>query len=292
MKKFITLFSFFIICLLLSFSRYISKITTNVIINFYLNVLPLLAPTIIFNNIFIYSGGVPSLLEKSNLSNKAKHNINKFTLIFLGLVSGTPALASMINTECTNTLSKKEAQNILNCFTSPSLPFLFALLNSTAISFYLKILIIALPLIIEFIVFIINDKNNEILYNPIYNNKDNIISKSITSSAHTIVLMSGSIIIFAIISAPLKLLFYDNLLYLLQGLIEFSYPLHILLTNTHPIQVIFSIIIISFSSLSLITQVKLISPLISLKKLIKKRLIITAIVTLICVILISFLNIQ
>ena len=293
MKKLISLIIFIAICLLLICSKRISQITTDVITNFYIRVLPLLAPTILLNYIFIYSGGVNNIIYDLKLNNVTKHKINKYALIALGLISGTPSLASMLNEELNKNLSKQEVQNILNCFTIPSLPFLIALINNCSWNIITKILIILIPLLVQFIIFFIDDykiKNDEI--KPIVQNNENIISKAIISTARTIILMSGAIILFSLISYPFDLFLKGNVLMLIKGLFEFSYPLSYLF-STYSIENLFFIIaIISFSSVSLLVQVKLIVPKISLKAIIKKRLIIATSSILLTTIMIFFLNIQ
>ncbi len=277
MKKILTVISFVAICLLLIFSKEISQITTNVIVNFYICVLPLLAPTILLNNIFINTGGIYNLLNTTNLKPTTKHNINKYFLIILGIISGTPSLASMLNEEVGQNLTKQEVQNILNCFTMPSLPFLIALINSCNWNNIVKTFIIVIPLSIQIIAFIINDQHNKVsLYNCPKESKDNsIISKAILSTAKTIVLMSGSIILFSLMALPFNYL-TESVSLLLKGLCEFSYPLSLLM-STYSLVNLFSVItIISFGSLSLLLQVKLIVPSLSFGNLIKKRLLITA----------------
>ena len=293
MKKAISLIVFIAICLLLIFSQQISQITTDVITNFYIKVLPLLAPTILLNYIFIYSGGINNIIYDLKLKDATKHKINKYALIVLGLISGTPSLASMLNEEIDHTLSKDEVQNILNCFTVPSLPFLLALINSCGWNIAMKILVIAIPFCIQFIMFFICDykiKNSDTKL--IVKSETNIISKAIISTTKTIILMSGSIILFSLISYPLSLFLSGSILILAKGIFEFSYPLSYLFSSYSRENLFFIIGIISFSSISLLTQVKLLVPKISLKDIIKKRLIITASSILITLILIFFLNIQ
>ncbi|MCH5179768.1 MAG: hypothetical protein J1F32_00940 [Erysipelotrichales bacterium] len=293
MKKAISLIIFIAICLLLIFSKQISQITTDVIVNFYIKVLPLLAPTILLNYIFIYSGGISNIIYDVKLKDATKHKINKYSLIVLGLISGTPSLASMINEELDKSLTKKEVQNILNCFTVPSLPFLIALINSCSFNNISKILVIAIPFSIQFILFFINDqkiKSDHISFNAPKN--ENIISKAILSTARTIVLMSGSIILFSLVSYPFELFLKGNVLMLIKGLMEFSYPLSYLFSTYSIENLSFIIAIISFSSVSLLVQVKLIAPKVSFKEILKKRLIITALSLLLTTFVIFFLNIR
>ncbi|MCH5172423.1 MAG: hypothetical protein J1F31_06325 [Erysipelotrichales bacterium] len=199
----------------------------------------------------------------------------------------------MLNEEIDHTLSKDEVQNILNCFTVPSLPFLLALINSCGWNIAMKILVIAIPFCIQFIMFFICDykiKNSDTKL--IVKSETNIISKAIISTTKTIILMSGSIILFSLISYPLSLFLSGSILILAKGIFEFSYPLSYLFSSYSRENLFFIIGIISFSSISLLTQVKLLVPKISLKDIIKKRLIITASSILITLILIFFLNIQ
>ena len=292
MKKAIALVTFFSICLLLIFSKQISKITTDVIINFYMKVLPLLAPTMLLNYIFIYSGGMSSLIYDLKLKPITKHKINKYALIILGIISGTPSLASMLNEEIDKSLTKDEVQNILNCFTMPSLPFLIALINGCDWNTTAKIIVIIIPFTIQFIVYFITSYKSKCNYSEInISCKKNIISNAILSTAKTIVLMSGSIIFFSLMSYPFNLFFKGNVLMLVKGLFEFSYPLNYFFSTYSSENIFYIIIIVSFSSVSLLAQVKLIVPNISLKEILKKRLIITAF-SLILITLFFYLNIQ
>lgn len=277
MKKVQLLIILFTICLLLIFSKNVSLITTNVMQNFIINIIPTLAPIMILINIFTYSGGFLALFNSNSLSPKTKHLINTLGLIVIGVLSGTPALANILKEEKGKSLSKKESDLIMSSFVMPSFPFLLAIaINSDWV--ITKKILLFIPLIINIFLFLLSYKKEFLNYEVLKQNTniDNIMSKAIITTAQSLILMLGSIILFSLLGEFIayKCPLPYNLL--LHGLIEFSYPLNILLKSNILINLYFAVLVIAFSSLSLIIQVKLLYKDISIIEVIKKRLIVTA----------------
>lgn len=277
MKKVQLLIILFTICLLLIFSKNVSLITTNVMQNFIINIIPTLAPIMILINIFTYSGGFLALFNSNSLSPKTKHLINTLGLIVIGVLSGTPALANILKEEKGKSLSKKESDLIMSSFVMPSFPFLLAIaINSDWV--ITKKILLFVPLIINIFLFLLSYKKEFLNYEVLKQNTniDNIMSKAIITTAQSLILMLGSIILFSLLGEFIayKCPLPYNLL--LHGLIEFSYPLNILLKSNILINLYFAVLVIAFSSLSLIIQVKLLYKDISITEVIKKRLIVTA----------------
>lgn len=277
MKKVQLLIILFTICLLLIFSKNVSLITTNVMQNFIINIIPTLAPIMILINIFTYSGGFLALFNSNKLSPKTKHLINTLGLIVIGVLSGTPALANILKEEKGKSLSKKESDLIMSSFVMPSFPFLLAIAINSDWVINKKILLFV-PLIINIFLFLLSYKKEFLNYEVLKQNTniDNIMSKAIITTTQSLILMLGSIILFSLLGEFIayKCPLPYNLL--LHGLIEFSYPLNILLKSNILINLYFAVLVIAFSSLSLIIQVKLLYKDISITEVIKKRLIVTA----------------
>lgn len=277
MKKVQLLIILFTICLLLIFSKNVSLITTNVMQNFIINIIPTLAPIMILINIFTYSGGFLALFNSNSLSPKTKHLINTLGIIVIGVLSGTPALANILKEEKGKSLSKEESDLIMSSFVMPSFPFLLAIaINSDSV--INKKILLFVPLIINIFLFLLSYKKEFLNYEILKQNTniDNIMSKAIITTAQSLILMLGSIILFSLLGEFISYKCPSPYKYLLHGLIEFSYPLNILLKSNILINLYFAVLIIAFSSLSLIIQVKLLYKDISITEVIKKRLIVTA----------------
>lgn len=277
MKKVQLLIILFTICLLLIFSKNVSLITTNVMQNFIINIIPTLAPIMILINIFTYSGGFLALFNSNKLSSQAKHLINTLGIIVIGVLSGTPALANILKEEKNKSFSKEENDLIMSSFVMPSFPFLLAIAINSDWVINKKILLFV-PLIINIFLFLLSYKKEFLNYEVLKQNTniDNIMSKAIITTAQSLILMLGSIVLFSLLGEFISYKCPSPYKFLLHGLIEFSYPLNILLKSNILINLYFAVLIIAFSSLSLIIQVKLLYKDISIIEVIKKRLIVTA----------------
>lgn len=277
MKKVQLLIILFTICLLLIFSKNVFLITTNVMQNFVINIIPTLAPIMILVNIFTYSGGFLALFNSNKLSSQAKHLINTLGIIVIGVISGTPALANILKEEKNKSFSKEENDLIMSSFVMPSFPFLLAIAINSDWVINKKILLFV-PLIINIFLFLLSYKKEFLNYEVLKQNTniDNIMSKAIITTAQSLILMLGSIVLFSLLGEFISYKCPSPYKFLLHGLIEFSYPLNILLKSNILINLYFAVLIIAFSSLSLIIQVKLLYKDISIIEVIKKRLIVTA----------------
>ncbi len=277
MKKVQLLIILFTICLLLIFSKNVSLITTNVMQNFIINIIPTLAPIMILVNIFTYSGGFLALFNSNKLSSQAKHLINTLGIIVIGVLSGTPALANILKEEKNKSFSKEENDLIMSSFVMPSFPFLLAIAINSDWVINKKILLFV-PLIINIFLFLLSYKKEFLNYEVLKQNTniDNIMSKAIITTAQSLILMLGTIALFSLLGVFISYKCPSPYKFLLHGLIEFSYPLNILLKSNILINLYFAVLIIAFSSLSLIIQVKLLYKDISIIEVIKKRLIVTA----------------
>lgn len=277
MKKVQLLIILFTICLLLIYSKNVSLITTNVMQNFIINIIPTLAPIMILVNIFTYSGGFLALFNSNKLSSQAKHLINTLGIIVIGVLSGTPALANILKEEKNKSFSKEENDLIMSSFVMPSFPFLLAMAINSDWVINKKILLFV-PLIINIFLFLLSYKKEFLNYEVLKQNTniDNIMSKAIITTAQSLILMLGTIALFSLLGDFISYKCPSPYKFLLHGLIEFSYPLNILLKSNILINLYFAVLIIAFSSLSLIIQVKLLYKDISIIEVIKKRLIVTA----------------
>ena len=278
MKKISIVLFISLLGVILIMSKDTNKTVVNVLASFTINVLPTLAPALLINNLISFSGGISELLSKS----KNSYHINIIYLIITGLISGTPALATQVNNETNKSISLNDAQLILECFSFPSLPFIIALVNIS--DWHKKYLYLAIltPLILSILYFLYKYKQNNHLIDTsyTYKNTDNVLAKAILVTFKSIVLMSGSIMLFSLFLIPLSSLIPSPYIYYVQGILEFSYPLTYLFCNFTKLNCLLVTFIISFSSISLVMQIHLLAKEINIISIIKKRLILAALSTL------------
>ena len=124
MKTLKKLFPFVFLLILIIFSSISSLVFIKVqalFETFFFSLIPLLAPTILFDCLFVNSGGLDTLCE---LCNHKSNLFLKIIIIIIGIIGGSASLAFYINHLIKRKiLSIKEGQLILNYFFLPSLPF-------------------------------------------------------------------------------------------------------------------------------------------------------------------------
>ncbi|MGM9858249.1 MAG: hypothetical protein ACI311_03260 [Bacilli bacterium] len=294
MKTLKKLFPFVFLVILIIFSSISSLIFVKVqhlFETFFFSLIPLLAPTILFDCLFVNSGGLDTLCEIC----KNKSNIFiKIIILIIGIIGGSASLSFYINYLIKrNILTIKEGQSMLNHFFLPSLPFVINIIL-VKLEGYLKILFVLLLYIVPFFIYttlnIKEPKNIASLEdNMIENNSFNFLANSIYQAGKTMVVICGTIILYNIPYYTIIHLFNLDDYYEIQGLIEFSNAL-INLSNNLTIKNICSIMfILSFSSFSTYSQTHIMVEKINILLLIKKRLLLAFINTFI--ILLFLLNI-
>ena len=294
MKTLKKLFPFVFLLILIIFSSISSLVFIKVqalFETFFFSLIPLLAPTILFDCLFVNSGGLDTLCE---LCNHKSNLFLKIIIIVIGIIGGSASLAFYINHLIKRKLlSIKEGQLILNYFFLPSLPFVINIVL-IKLDFKLSLLFIFLLYVIPFFIYIIRStkKRNKIVIlenTTIDQNSIDFIANSIYQAGKTMVIICGTIILYNIPYYTLIHFFHLDDYYEIQGLIEFSNAI-INLTNNLSIKSICSIMfILSFSSFSTYSQTHIMVENLNIFELIKKRLLLALINT--TIILLFLLNI-
>lgn len=273
MKKYsniiIVIISFFILILIL-FNKDI--VSNTIISSFYIwfnTLVPSMLPMFILSDIlinynFIYyiPSGITNVISK--LFNISKEAV---LVLFISLIAGFPSNAIAIKTSYDlSLLSKNEASHLL-LFTHFANP-LFIL--QTVGVFYLKnniygIIILISHILSSFIIAIIfRNKNNPTCNNYISNSSNCqnftiIFSNSIKKSINTLLMISGTVTSFLIISTLICHIFYLNgyLSVLVKSILEMTMGLSSLadLYINDIYKVILSTSIISFGGLSIHMQI-------------------------------------
>lgn len=283
MKKITTLFFCIILIFVLILSNDTKEITISAIVPFVIMVLPTLAPALLLNNLISYNGGFLSLFNNQK-KNRKVYNLNVAFIIISGLISGTPALASSIDHEINKSISQKDGELILECFSFPSLPFIIALINTSSWPTQALLLTISIPYILAILYFLLKYRKTNHLEDFNFNtgNEKNIFSKAILKTFKSIILMTGSILFFSLFLIVLSKFISVPYIFYIQGILEFSYPLTYLFNNYTILNQIVSTFIFSFSSISLLMQIHLLVN-IDIIGTIKKRLLLAVISTFIIV---------
>ncbi len=280
MKKKLPLF--FLICLIiiLVFNQYFKTISQSVLADFALNIIPSLAPSMLFDYLFINTDGLSYIYQLLSKKVKNTHAIYRHLLVFLGLISGTPTLANYLEDSLQkNYLQKEEGEAILSAFALPSFPFIMSFIIPELTDEYRLIFIIIfyLPPLIYYL--LMTKKYTHTSLVSFTNYHQNFLEKSIIDTSKTFLLLLGSVLIF---SLPLLLINYfpNNLIrFSLASLFEFT-NIRFLISLKTPISFLLSIIVLSFSSLSLFCQIAILAPSFSLKSIIKKRLLLCGVTSL------------
>lgn len=278
---------FFLICLIviLVFNQYLKPISQNVLADFAFNIIPSLAPSMLFDYLFINTDGLSYIYQLLNKKVNNAHVIYRHLLVFLGFMSGTPTLANYLEDSFQkNYIQKEEGEVILSAFALPSFPFIMSFIIPELVGEYRLIFlaIIYLPALIYY--FLATKKYIHVSSVSFNNYHQNYLEKSIVDTSKTFLLLLGSILIF---SLPLFLInrLPNALLRLsLSSLLEFT-NIRFLISLKTPISFILAASVLSFSSLSLFCQIAILAPSFSLKRIIKKRLLLCGVTSLLAMVI-------
>lgn len=264
MKKIMPFLFLFYIFFILSTFKPTFDFTKNVWVTFIFFIIPSLAPIILLSNLFQKADGLSIISKKAHIP-------QDILIITLGLLSGTPVLFNYVNDSSKKKkMELSQCQRIINCFTMPSIPFLFATLTNNSS----QIVIIITTLLSSFMFYFFNKpkikKEVEIENDTSFNN--NIIKVSIIETAKSLILIGGTMLLFSLPFLIFKLFLNDFWSFSILGIFEFSYPLTILSHNNDLLSTYIIAFISSFGSLSLFLQAKLTCKSINLKSLISTRI--------------------
>lgn len=285
MKKKLPLF--FLICLIiiLIFNQYLKPISQNVLVDFAFNIVPSLAPSMLFDYFFINTDGLSYSYQLLNKKFNNAHVIYRHLLVFLGLMSGTPTLANYLEDSLQKKyLQKEEGEAILSAFALPSFPFIMSFIIPEVVKEY-RLIFLSIIYLPAFIYYLLATKTYIQTSTVLFTNyHHNFLEKSIFDTSKTFLLLLGSILIF---SLPL---FFINRLpntlirLSLASLLEFT-NIRFLISLKTPISLLLAASVLSFSSLSLFCQIAILAPSFSLKKIIKKRLLLCGVTSLLTVVI-------
>lgn len=280
MRKYLSYF--FLLCLLLViyFSRAFSFISQEVLHNFLFTILPSLAPSMLFDYLFLHSGGLYYLYQFfKKKKGKNAHAIYRNLIILLGLFSGTPTLASYVEESIQKGFfSKQEGEMILSCYLLPSFPFIFGILLPH-FSLRMKIILLVLLYVPNTLFYFLQAKKFKEEKEEVFSlpSEENYVSKAIFSTANTCLLLLGSMLLFSFPFLLLKKIPSPLLSYGLYGFFEFTNSTLYFVNHLSQLSFAILLIILSFSSLSVYTQVYLLAPSLRIRKILKKRLLFTGV---------------
>lgn len=246
-----------------------------------------------FNNVFVYL--FPFLILSKlflffNVLNIFKIKSNKFTVIVLSMITGSPSNAVYIkDLYDKNMINKEELENLLIYTTNPSITFVTSFIGILLLKNINYSYIVLFSIYMSnFIIYLFLNKNNQTIY------KNNIVNKnaffielknSITSSIETLLIILGNIVIFNIILDILKILINNQIiLTFLSCILELTSGITRLseLNINLDLKLAFITFFCLFSSVSIHMQLKSILNNFSYKRYLKYRLIVCSIGFIIC----------
>ena len=229
-----------LILIFLIFKNYTTVLDSTVLaVELWLyKVFPYLFIMIIINDILI-SANFASMFKNASIY-----------VFVMSLLSGTPTSAYIITNLYKNNKMSKNNAHITLLFTYFSNPlFLYSMLNSIFTSTFITIKLMLIHYLSNIIIYFIYRKKLD--ESPKYSNKSKInLTDSIKKAMSTTTMVLGTICFYLVISNILNLNIYC------RGILEMTQGLNMLINNSIPFKEIIAMIFISFSGLSIHTQVK------------------------------------
>lgn len=225
-----------------------------------------LFPFILFTNILLSTN---CLIDIHQFLSRRKLNfLFEYITILLTILIGIPGNITFLNyLSDSKIISESEKRNLINCFGGISFPFIYLVILQENTQ---KLLLISLLITVEFIIYFLNKekiKKETIEYKIIQ-------ISPINKTGYSLFLILFSLLSFSLITIPFNYI-ESPFNYFLKSLIEFSYNMTFLSKINTPLSNFLLAITLSFSSLSLIFQVKLIDKNFKIINYLKKRVIIT-----------------
>lgn len=277
MKKIIGGFLLLYLIYLFIFNKEVTFYLSNISNIFFIKYIASLFPFILITNLFLNSNVLIDI-HKFLISKRLHFIFDIFTIVLIILI-GVPGNINLLNyLNKTNIINKKKYNNLLSSFGGISFPFIYLVI---LIDHQIKYLFIIILIIIQSTVYLLSqseDKNQSINYYPY---KIDIIKHS---------LFSLGVILFYLLTLSSLYLVFNYLPipynYFFNGLIEFSIN-SINLSNINSLtSTILLCFLLSFTSISLILQIKSLSIDFNITNYIKKRAVIALLVTFIIFLLI------
>ena len=221
-----------------------------------------LFPFILFTNLLLKTNVIIDLHKFFYLHKKLY--IFDVVIIFLVILIGIPGNINLLNYLFdSNIINKKEKENYINYFGGISFPFIYLVLLSQS---HKKYLIILLLLLVELTMYLFSyqkqEREREYKYNII---KIDVIKQT----GYSLLVILFSLLAFSSLTALISN--QDPFFVFIKGLIEFSYNCLLLSKSNTIVSTLLLTFIISFSSLSLVVQIKSIDPSFKIFSYLKKR---------------------
>ncbi len=266
MKKLIPLLFLILFIYLFLFNNQIIvqlKIVNNLYFQTYIISL---FPFILFTNLVLKSNiiiDIHRFLIKRNL-----FFLFDVFIIILTILIGIPGNIGLLNyLKDSNIISNEEKQTYINCFGGISFPFIYLVILRECTK---KIIIISILIAVETTIYFLNHPNKDYLEFDYKPTKISLINKT----GNSLFVILFFLLTFSLFTIPFDLISYPYN-YFFKSLIEFSYNLIILSKINSFLSNILVAATISFTSLSLIGQIKAMDLSFNIFKYIKKRGLIT-----------------
>lgn len=269
--------NFFIVLLIGVLFFYNNILIYNKIIveNIVFSFIPSILLILILVNLILEFDALSYLYNKI-YKNKVGRIIYVILLIIICCCLGMPTMQLLLlDLKNKKILSQKNVDNFIYSFGTVSFSFLYGVCLSNLKNKNIAVLILIIYFIICFIFFLLfgfKINNNEIEINKNITNKS--LSNVFFNSLKTIGIISCSVILFNMFLFIFET-FSFPFNYLVEGLIEFSYPMVKISKINNLFSYILLIFISLFPSLSLIVQSKILNENLNLKKYLFFRLLIS-----------------
>lgn len=276
MKKDIWIFIVISLVLSIFCINSIKQVSEDVVKMIIFSIVPSLFPFIFLLNFFISSDSLNYIFIKFN-HKRGFRTIFKAIIIILGILLGMPAFALLID-DCIDKgyFEETEGQRIIKHFGFASFPFVYDVIIPF-LEIDKKILLISVLLLSAIIFYLLSNTKEDSA--KVFTPKSNYSLSfndsfffSIKKTTLSLVTIATTMLVFSLPLAWLKPLISEPYLYLFSGLGEFSYSSFLLAQNNDFYSLIFLVFILSFTSLSVLAQVKNLTHHIKISDFIKKRL--------------------
>lgn len=262
MKKLIPLLFLILFIYLFSFNNQIIaqlRIVNNLYFQTYI---VSLFPFILFTNLVLKSNIIIDI-HRFLIKRNCRFLFDVFVII-LTILIGIPGNIGLLNyLKDSNIISSEEKQTYINYFGGISFPFIYLVILSECTK---KIIIISLLIIVETTIYYLNHPKRKYLdinYKP---TKRSLINKT----SYSLLVVLFFLLTFSILTLPFNSISYPYN-YFFKSLIEFSYNLIVLSKINSFLSNILVATTISFTSLSLIGQIKAMDSSFNIFEYIKKR---------------------
>lgn len=262
MKKLLPLFFLILLIYLFLFNNQITsqlKIVNNLYFQTYIISL---FPFILFTNLVLKSNVI---IDIHRFFTKIHCQfLFEILVIILTILIGIPGNIGLLNyLEDSNIISNDEKQTYINYFGGISFPFIYLVILHECTK---KIIIIALLIIVETTIYYLSRTKRNYLNARYKTTNISLINKT----CYSLLIVLFFLLTFSILSIPFDSLMYPYN-YFFKSLIEFSYNLIVLSKINSFLSNLLVAITISFTSLSLIGQIKAIDSSFNIFDYIKKR---------------------